>query len=259
MIFKKYKTTFSMKRLLFFVFTALSLTSCLDTNSGMGQNYTLVATYQYTGVSFKSDSTFVNAKDTIGFSFDVLSFYHNLDESLSQLEGGFLISCAEMPKSGNTDGLMTTYRALNPADLSSGNIYTVFRQNPDNGKMPEHDVMFNPEITGITLKKKQCKLAGCYLTNTVEVADYVKANFETGDNLVVKATGYLGGSKTGVTEFALADFTEKKDSIVSVWTPFELDDLGYIDHVDFEIISTDPDVPTYFCMDNMVAEILLEY
>lgn len=249
-----------MKRILFFLFAALSLTSCLDSGSGQGQNYNLVATYQYAGVSFRSDSTFVNAKDTLGFSFDVLSFYHNLDASLTQLEGGFLISCAEMPKSGNTDRLMTTYRALNPADKTSGNIYTVFRQNPDSSKMPEHDVKFNPELmSGIVLKKKLCKIAGCYVTNTVEVADYVKANFKQGDKLVLKATGYLNGNKTGEAELALAEFTEKKDSVVSIWTPFDLNKLGYIEYVDFEITSTLPDTPTYFCMDNMVATIELEY
>ena len=94
---------------------------------------------------------------------------------------------------------------------------------------------------------------------TVEVADYVKANFKKGDRLVVKATGYLDGRKTGEAELALADFSEKKDSIVSIWTPFEFGKLGFVEYVDFEIISTDPNVPTYFCMDNMVAEIDLEY
>ena len=54
-----------MKRILFFVFAALSLTSCLDTGSGMGQKYNLISTFQYEGVQFRSDSTFVNAKYTL--------------------------------------------------------------------------------------------------------------------------------------------------------------------------------------------------
>jgi hypothetical protein len=57
----------------------------------------------------------------------------------------------------------------------------------------------------------------------------------------------------------LAEFTEKKDSVVSVWTPFELGKLGSVDLVDFEIISSNPAVPAYFCMDNMVATIDIEY
>lgn len=249
----------TMKRIFYFLLAALSLSSCLDTDSEMGQSYALIATYQYSGLSFKSDSTFVNSKDTVGFAFDLLNFFHKLDPSLSQLEGGFLISCAEMPKSGNTDRLMKTYRALVPTDAVSGNIYTVFRQNADETKMPEHDVQFYGPGTNEIIKEGTCKMGGCYLTNTVEVADYIKANFKTGDRLVVKATGYRAGNKTGEAELALADFSEKKDSIVSMWTPFELTKLGNVDYVDFEIISTNPDVPTYFCMDNMVASIEIKY
>ena len=48
-------------------------------------------------------------------------------------------------------------------------------------------------------------------------------------------------------------------SIVSTWTPFELTKLGAVEYVNFEILSTKPDVPAYFCMDNMVVEINLEY
>ena len=57
----------------------------------------------------------------------------------------------------------------------------------------------------------------------------------------------------------VAEFTEKKDSVVSSWTAFELTKLGAVDCVDFELISTQPDVPAYFCMDSMFATISLEY
>ena len=242
-----------MKRFFLIALAALTLTSCLDSGSGMGQKYSLVASFQYPNVSFRSDSTFFNAKDTIGFSFDVLNFYHTLSYDLSRLEGGFLLSGAEMPKSGDVSRLMKTYRANVPAKVSAGNIYTVYYQNPDSSKMPAHDVSFPYTENGT------CTMGGCYLTNTVEVAEYVKANFTLGDRLTVKATGYLNGQKTGETEMALADFSAQKDSIVYTWTPFELTKLGAVEYVDFEILSTKPDVPAYFCMDNMVVEINLEY
>jgi hypothetical protein len=50
-----------------------------------------------------------------------------------------------------------------------------------------------------------------------------------------------------------------KDSIVSLWTPFELTKLGSIEHVDFELISTKDGVPPYFCMDNMVFKVDITY
>lgn len=248
-----------MKRILIFLLAVISLTSCFKSESGMGQKYTLVASFQYPGIAFRSDSTFVNVKDTIGFGFDVLNFFHNLDGALINLEGGFLISGAGMPKSGNTDRLMKTFRAQVPSDLSEGNVYTVYRQNPDQSKMPAHDIKFVGYSDDSIIEEGTCRVAGCYLTNTVEVAEFVKANFKKGDKLVVKATGYLHGNKTGETEIALADFSEKKDSIVSTWTPFELKKLGFIEYIDFEITSTNPDVPAYFCMDNMVATIDIEY
>lgn len=242
-----------MKKILFLFIAAFCAASCFDDGSGMGQKYSLAATFQYSGVSFRSDSTFVNHKDTIGFGFDVLNFYHNLDEGLVRTEGGFTLSCAEMPKSGVTEGLVNTFRAMVPTGMEKGNIYTVFRQNPDESKMPEHDVEFSYPEYGA------CKMVGCYVTNTVEVVEYVKKNFALGDRLSLKATGYLNGQKTGEAEFVLADFSAQKDSIVTKWSVFDLGKLGSVEHVDFELNSSNANVPTYFCMDSMVAEIALEY
>lgn len=242
-----------MKKILILFFAAVCAASCLDDGSGMGQKYTLGATFQYPSVKFNPDSTFVNYKDTIGFGFDALNFYHHLDAGLSKAEGGFTLSCAEMPKSGVTEGLFNTYRAMVPTGMDKGNIYTVFYQNSDPGKMPEHDVEFSATKFGT------CKMVGCYVTNTVEVVDYVKQNFVLGDRLSLKAVGYLNGQKTGEAEMSLADFSAQKDSIVTRWTVFDLGKLGMVEHVDFEITSSNADVPAYFCMDSMVAEVTLEY
>ena len=57
----------------------------------------------------------------------------------------------------------------------------------------------------------------------------------------------------------LADYSAQKDSIVTQWSVFDLAKLKMVEYVDFELISSKPDVPSYFCMDNMVAEISLEY
>lgn len=242
-----------MKKIYILLLAAFCAVSCFDDGSGMGQRYSLVASFQYSGLSFRSDSTFVNYKDTVGFGFDVLNFYHELDEGLVRTEGGFMLSCSEMPKSGVTDRLLNTYRAMVPAGMESGNIYTVFRQNPDDTKMPEHDIEFSFTEYGT------CTPAGCYVTNTVEVVDFVKKNFSLGDRISLKAVGYSNGLKTGEAEILLADYSAQKDSVVTKWTVFELAKLGAVEHVDFELVSSNPNVPSYFCMDNFVAEISLEY
>lgn len=102
-------------------------------------------------------------------------------------------------------------------------------------------------------------MLGFYVNNTAEVVEAVKQNFVDGDRLVLKATGYLNGTKTGEAEIELAEYTEQKDSIIVNWTPFDLDKLGKVQYVEFEMISTKDNIPTAFCMDDMVARISLEY
>ena len=243
-----------MKRLSIILFTMMAVSSCLlESDADMGEKYALIASFQYPDIKFNTDSTFVNAKDTIGFGFDAMNFYHKLDDDNMTSLGGFTLSRVEMPASGHTEGLKNMYRALVPKNSAKGNIYTVFHHNPDKSKMPQHSVGFAYKDFGT------CVMNACVVTNTVEVADFVKQNFKLGDRLSVKATGYLKGVKTGEAQVNLADFSAQKDSVVSTWTMFDLKKLGAVDCIDFEMISSNPDVPTYFCMDNMYAQIELQY
>ena len=244
-----------MKRLIFILFSLMTVVSCLDDGSGMGQTYTTAADFEYgSGITFLPDSTFFNTKQTSGFGYDVLNFYHQLDPLKTRVDGGFTLSCLEMPKSGNTQGLNNTYRLYSsePEKLIS-NIYAVYYQNPEPAFMPPHDIEFPLKENGT------CKIMGLYVSNTVAVVDYVKNNFSKGDNITLKATGYQGATNKGTVEIKLVDFTEQKDSIVSTWTPFELEKLGYVDHVDFEITSTKPNTPAYFCMDMLFYNVSLKY
>lgn len=246
-----------MKRL-FFILAALALvSSCLDDGSGSRTQYTLTATFQYQGLDLGADSTYFSTKTPEGFSFDLLNFYHQLDSDQIWFDGGFILSNYEMPESGVTDRLHNTYRLyLNPKanKNQSGNIYTVYHQNPDSALMPKHGVEFAYAGQG-----SSCTMIGCFITNTVEVADSIKANFVLGDKMTVKATGYLFGEKTGEAEFTLAEYTAKNDSIVSCWTLFDLEELGTVEYVDFEVSSTNPNVPAYFCMDSMGANMDIVY
>ena len=244
-----------MKRLFFILTSIILVSSCLDDGSETTSEYTLVADFQYgAGVSFKSDSTWFNPQSPEGFGYDALNFYYKLDAGKVMHEGGFILSCAQMPASGNTDRLPNTWRAyLTTGTQPTDNIYTVFCQNSDPALMPEHDMKFAYKANGT------CTMVGCYMVNTVEVVNAVKEHFQVGDRLSVKMTGYLEGTKTGETEFVLADYSAQKDSIVSRWTPVELNKLGKVEFVDFEVITTNPNVPTNFCMDNVFATIKVTY
>jgi len=244
-----------MKKFLFLLITAALAASCFDDGSGMRQSYTATADFNYAEIAYFPDSTFFNTQTPDGFAYDALNFYHQLSPDKVWFDGGFILSCLQMPVSGKTEGLNNNnYRCyLQPLKTQFPNNYTVFYQNPEPGMMPEHALKFPFNENGT------CTMQGCFVTNTVEVAEYVKKNFELGDRLTIKATGYLNGTKTGEASINLADFSAQKDSIVSLWTPFELTKLGSIEYVDFEIISSKPDTPPYFCMDNMIFKVDVSY
>ena len=98
------------------------------------------------------------------------------------------------------------------------------------------------------------------------MAEEVAGKFVRGDKMTLKAIGYKDGKETGVAEIALADFTQNdktgqpKDSIVSRWTTFDLSKLAAVDKVRFEIeMLGESDVQKYFCLDNLIADIAIEY
>lgn len=239
-----------MKRFLFILSAVLMTASCLDPGT-VSQKYTVVANFD-NAYSFGADSTYQYTKG-VGFNYDLLGFFHEIDSVSKNFDGGFLVSCLDTPKSGSTDGLRNTYRAYLRKDAAfNGNAYAVYYSNPDQSLMPEHDIKF------LAAEDGTCTMLGCYVANTVEVADYVRANFKKDDKLTLKATGYLAGTKTGSAEIALADYTQK-DSIVSTWTAFDLDKLGAVDFIDLELISTVKNVPGYVCLDSVVATIDISY
>lgn len=247
-----------MKRLFFILAALVLVASCLDDGSGNRTQYTLTTTFQYQGLDLGSDSTYFSTTTPEGFSDPngLLNFYHQLDADAVWFDGGFILSNYEMPASGVTSGLNNVYRVYLDSQANknmAGNIYTVYHQNPDPALMPKHDMEFPFVANG------RCTMLGCFITNTVQVADAIKENFTDGDKMTVKVTGFLNGEKTGEAEFTLAEFTPEKDSIVSRWTRFDLDKLGSIQYVDFEVITTNPAVPAYFCMDSMGTDIELVY
>ena len=43
------------------------------------------------------------------------------------------------------------------------------------------------------------------------------------------------------------------------WSVLDLSTLGDVDYVNFDVTSTNPDVPGYFCIDGYLANIKVEY
>lgn len=247
-----------MKRILFSALSALLLMSCLNESSYLS-TYTLYATFEYSdlgeGNTFDKDSVFFNKsfvdesnQSAIGWA-NYVGFLTRLNDSRSACIGGFVLS--SFPGKVGEGSLETPYRAADTTLVK--NCYLVFYDNKDQSNMPDDHFIFTMADYGT------CAPVGCYVTNTTEVVESVKEHFASGDKLILTATGYAKGLKTGQAEMVLAEYNALKDSVVTSWTKFDLTKLGTVDKIDFDVVTTKDIVPEYFCMDEFQAAISLEY
>lgn len=244
-----------MKRIILFSAILLTAVSCLK-DASWSTSYTLRVTFEFPddvySSYFDADSLFYD-KEGKGFTWGNTVLAFNQKTVNNEFCGGFLMSCQKgLPEKTDLSEMDGTWRPNSPAGAYGSKTYAVFYDNQAAEMMPEKDMIFTHAYYGT------CTLNSCMVNNTALVAGKVKEHFEAGDRLVLKATGYLAGSKTGEAEFVLADFSSQKDSIVSAWTKFDLDKLGSVDEVDFKVISPNDEVPGYFCIDEISANIALE-
>ena len=250
-----------MKRILFYIIAAFLSVSCFK-NITYNSTYHLYTNFEYEGdgVKWRADSTFYLTSEYVGFGWgNDLVYTHKVDE-FGDFQGGFRLSCLEGLIREDVNGelesdaaLDKTWRVYAP---KAKNNYAVFWFGTS---IPLSHVQFLTSMYGT------CTMNACYVTNTAKVADEIKETFGRGDKLILKATGYLNMKETASAEIALADYTlydkngAQKDSIVSTWTKFDLNKLGSVDEVRFEMSSGDKQISKYFCMDDFVCLIKLEY
>ncbi len=238
-----------IKKLFLILSVAVCAVSCFgDDDKSYSASYILSANFEYGNV-FKSDSLYFEKQLGMGLGYRDLAFYHKLSEDKSEFLGGFLLSALKGGGQSDND----RFRVNSGAGANKSSSYLVYFSNPDGSDLPEHDIEFTSSGFGT------CSIVGCYVNNTKEVVNAVKASFADGDRLAVRMTGFLGGKKTGEQEFVLAEYTGSKDSLVTSWRPFELDKLGQVDIVEVDVISTRNDIPKAFCMDDMIARIAVAY
>lgn len=85
-----------MKRLIILFSIFFMATSCFDVgpNRYSGQ---LVCDFEYKNAKFNADSTLFETLDGIGIGYDVMAFYHQLSPDNLWFDGGFMLSCQDMP------------------------------------------------------------------------------------------------------------------------------------------------------------------
>jgi hypothetical protein len=242
------------------------VSSCFKSN--YSESYQLVANFEYGKVlELRKDSTYF-AAEGFGIGFNYLVFCHDIDMTTKEYKGGFRISALEGQirpvKEEENDSEHVDSDEVAPLDMvwrahsvPGVNTYMVYYMSQNR---PEYDIEFLMPTNGT------CVMKACHVTNTAKVAEEIATKFVRGDKMTLKAIGYKDGKETGVAEIALADFTQNdkagqpKDSIVSRWTTFDLSKLAAVDKVRFEIeMLGESDVQKYFCLDNLIADIAIEY
>lgn len=243
-----------MKKIVFYIIAMASLVSCLNGTS-YTSTYKVIASFEYDNVKFRTDSTYFSSHEELGLGWNYLGFCHNVDKD-GDFRGGFRLSRLEglIKEEENTTPLDLTWRIHS---TPGANDYMVFWNSSE---APESHVIFLVPTLGT------CKMVSCFVCNTAKVAEELKSEYERGDKLTLRAVGYLNKVETGRAEIALADYTQydkngaPKDSIVSRWTQFDLTKLGTVDAVKFEMSDLNKkNISEYFCLDNLLAEISLEY
>ena len=248
-----------IKKILQIFAVAVVAVSCLP-DSTFTQNGYVAATFEYTGVNYQElfgkDSIYFDSDAKVGLAWELLVFYHQVNKQTSDFEGGFMLSHLTYPKNADLDNMQNNKYRANARNMAGiHNTYLVFEQSES---MPEKDMAFvfsqNSSASGT------CVMDYCYVNNTVAAAKAIEQNFVMGDKMLLKAKGYLAGSPTGTAEIMLAEKTTARDSIMYSWTKFDLNSLGAIDKVDFEIVMpADRNIPATVCIDDVVASVTLIY
>ncbi len=253
-----------MKKILAITTLAIALASCIK------DSYTEVNMTTYSGFDFTNiigqigaDSLYVESIFNGGTYGPYTMFLSAREAADRPATGGFVLSMKvdstlTMTEDNREYARYTTYAKNN----LKGNAFAVFYQNPEENKMPEHDILFTHATVGT------CTPSSLLLSNTKETIYNILQDeafkFGPGDYLKLTVTGYgPDGAKTGEAEYFLADYrkapdSSRPDSILTNWKPMKLDKLGKIEYVDFNIEASKSDFPLTVCVDDFVSSIYLK-
>ena len=238
-----------MKKFFILVFAAVLSVSCLG-DMEHNESYPLVTDFSYSSDvyirEFGADSTCLGSGGGIVW-YDLA--FHNKVSAANEFKGGFILSYLKAPGlnvNSETHVINPDRVAGNPFTLD--NTYAVYHMSMNPSDMPERDITFLNKEYGT------CTVKHCWINNTEEVYEAAKS-FENGDKLVLTATGYLNGVVTGEAQINLA----LPDTTMYNWTKFNLEKLGNVDAIDFELYASRADIPTSFCLDELNVSINITY
>ena len=247
------------KKIALFAITLFVAMSCLDGGS-FTTSGNMVAEMEYTGrydynTLFGADSLYFDSEGAkVGINWENMYFFYHSVSDDGAFQGGFLLSYLDKPKPETSELSNNKYRVNCAVPDNYINTYLVYEQNPDDSKMPANDFNFTMSSFGT------CSMVACRVNNTVALAEAAVQQLELGEKVLFRATGYKDGVKTGSSEIVLVEKLSPKDSVMSHWTQFKLDNLKAVDKIDFELVIPEgKDIPATVCVDEIVAQISISY
>ena len=250
-----------MKKFLVVVFAAFMVASCFDHEYQTTKDYNMFASFEYDkqygydmSNYFGKDSLYCEHTYGYGLGWDDMGFCHKVDSLTREFQGGFVLSRLKGKVYADSLELnkdIDLYRVNAPAD--SSRMYLVFIEAELEDHMPKHDVEFMMDEYG------SCKVIGCYVNVPLYVAAAAVKEFKDGDYLSLKATGYREGKVTSEKSIDLITCGGGKVNLSEKWMTLDLSALGDIQYVDFDVTSSNENVPEVFCLDNFGAKISIAY
>lgn len=246
---------------------AISAGQTVDASFVVGVYPQIVGDYEvsdFENLSLEPNS-FWNGSDLSGlFSSGILNFPNFYNPSWASWSGWAYSNMAD----DSTAGYLNQYSSITArgfdVDASQGSNYAV-------GFVPIDFVTAeNTPIPVYFNQGESHQVKGLYVTNST----YTALTLKYGDDFTKKfggitgndpdyfkllVHGYLNGTATGPVEFFLADYRfedNSKDYIIKTWQWVDLNSLGMIDSLTFNLSSSDVGVygmntPGYFCADHI--------
>lgn len=231
---------------------AIAFTSCEDNGDGHkdpgGDKYTVVdidfqdITLPTAGYELKADNAYNAGGFAFSYSYEYIAEWDWISWS------GFVVS-------NNKD--KTTAGATNQ--------FSVYGNGGADGSTQFALVYVSGEgVTEMTYGNSAlAEIDYIYVNNSTYAAlsikngDTMATPFGEDDYFKLTVTGYnTTGTKTGSVDFYLADYRDGKTFICEAWTKIDLQPLGSVNKVRFELETTKkntdgPLTPSYFCLDNI--------
>ena len=249
-----------MKKILLAAFVALASVSCLQNAKYYStENYDLSFDDFSAADAFSDESVEYVPRS---FYYGPFSFLCKTDSSdVPAVTGGVVLARMRDSTVFTRETPLPHFTAFgDPVEIlyyDSANRYVVCYDNPDSLQNPIASISFAYAYYGKAVLKT---VAVC---NTVEMVAAVQglAGYEglaVDEWVKCRIVGYdIDSNPTGSLTFTLAERTSSGLSLISDWTTMDISSLGAIAYIKIAVISNNPNMPHYVCLDNLTASVTI--